>query len=79
MRKAVLTLPEIILNFRKLKNRVAAQTSRDRKKARLDDLEVEVKAVRQKVCVIHVCFYNFLFHSCSTKFIDNNAHCTREK
>jgi hypothetical protein len=47
----------MILYFRKLKNRVAAQTSRDRKKARLDDLEAEVKALREKVYVIHVCFY----------------------
>jgi hypothetical protein len=40
----------MILYFRKLKNRVAAQTSRDRKKARLDDLETEVKALRETVC-----------------------------
>ncbi|KDR15776.1 hypothetical protein L798_10320, partial [Zootermopsis nevadensis] len=36
------------LQRKKLKNRVAAQTSRDRKKARLDDLEAEVKALREK-------------------------------
>ena len=33
---------------KKLKNRVSAQNSRDRKKARLDDLEAEVKALRDK-------------------------------
>ena len=34
---------------RKLKNRVAAQSSRDRKKARMDDLEIEVRKLREKV------------------------------
>ncbi|KAJ9584124.1 hypothetical protein L9F63_021533 [Diploptera punctata] len=33
---------------KKLKNRVAAQSSRDRKKARMDDLESEVRALREK-------------------------------
>jgi len=42
-----LTLEEK-LQRKKLKNRVAAQSSRDRKKARLDDLEAEVKALRDK-------------------------------
>jgi hypothetical protein len=42
-----LTLEEK-LNRKKLKNRVTAQSSRDRKKARLDDLEAEVKALREK-------------------------------
>ncbi|XP_063217414.1 X-box-binding protein 1 [Bacillus rossius redtenbacheri] len=32
----------------KLKNRVAAQSSRDRKKARMDELEIEVKELNQK-------------------------------
>lgn len=38
---------------------MAAQSSRDRKKARLDDLEVEVKALREKVCGMYVCYYHF--------------------
>jgi len=42
-----LTLEEK-LQRKKLKNRVAAQSSRDRKKARLDDLEAEVKALKEK-------------------------------
>jgi X box-binding protein 1 len=42
-----LTLEEK-LQRKKLKNRVAAQSSRDRKKARLDDLEAEVKGLREK-------------------------------
>lgn len=42
-----LTLEEK-LQRKKLKNRVAAQSSRDRKKARLDDLEAEVRTLREK-------------------------------
>jgi len=42
-----LTLEEK-LERKKLKNRVAAQSSRDRKRAHLDDLEAEVKALREK-------------------------------
>lgn len=36
------------LQRKKLKNRVAAQSSRDRKKARMDDLEIQVRALREK-------------------------------
>jgi hypothetical protein len=39
---------------------VAAQSSRDRKKARLDDLEAEVKALKDKVCGMYVCYCCFL-------------------
>ncbi|XP_023707260.1 X-box-binding protein 1 [Cryptotermes secundus] len=42
-----LTLEEK-LQRKKLKNRVAAQSSRDRKKARLDDLETEVRILKEK-------------------------------
>lgn len=35
--------------FRKLKNREAAQTSRDKKKAYINDLEVTVKKLREQV------------------------------
>jgi hypothetical protein len=42
-----LTLEEK-LHTKKLKNRVAAQSSRDRKRARLEELEAEVKALRVK-------------------------------
>ena len=35
--------------FRKLKNRVAAQSARDKKKARMDDLESIVKTLEKKV------------------------------
>lgn len=38
---------------------MAAQSSRDRKKARLDDLEAEVKALREKVCGMYVCYCCF--------------------
>jgi len=38
---------------------VAAQSSRDRKKARLDDLEAEVNALKEKVCGMYVCYCNF--------------------
>lgn len=63
MKYYALILTKIILNFRKLKNRVAAQSSRDRKKARLDDLEAEVRNLREKVCAIHVYLYIFLSHT----------------
>jgi hypothetical protein len=42
-----LTLEEKVQR-KKLRNRVSAQSSRDRKRARLDDLEAEVKALREK-------------------------------
>lgn len=38
---------------------MAAQSSRDRKKARLDDLEAEVKGLREKVCGMYVCYCRF--------------------
>jgi hypothetical protein len=63
MKYYVLILTKIILNFRKLKNRVAAQSSRDRKKARLDDLEAEVRNLKEKVCAIHVCLYSLLSYT----------------
>ena len=46
-----LTLEEK-LQRKKLKNRVAAQSSRDRKKARMEDLEIEVQALREKVLIL---------------------------
>lgn len=59
--KTVLIPTKIILNFRKLKNRVAAQSSRDRKKARLDDLETEVRILKEKVGATHVaCTVSYL-------------------
>jgi hypothetical protein len=42
-----LTLEEKVQR-KKVRNRVSAQSSRDRKKARLDDLEAEVKALRER-------------------------------
>jgi hypothetical protein len=41
--------PEEKLQRRKLKNRVAAQTARDRKKARMDDLEASVRSFEKEV------------------------------
>lgn len=41
--------PEEKLQRRKLKNRVAAQTARDRKKARMDDLEASVANLEKEV------------------------------
>ena len=52
-----LTLEEKVQR-KKLKNRVAAQSSRDRKKTRLDDLEAEVKALREKNKALTLQNYN---------------------
>jgi len=55
-----LTLEEK-LQRKKLKNRVAAQSPRDREEARLDDLEAEVKTLREKNEALTLLFHNLHF------------------
>lgn len=42
----------VIFPFRKLKNRVAAQTARDRKKQRMDQLEAQIDELRDLTAVL---------------------------
>lgn len=56
--------PEEKLQRRKLKNRVAAQTARDRKKARMDDLEAAVKRSEREVSAFFFGYFAWtIYHS----------------
>lgn len=50
--------------LRKLKNRVAAQTARDRKKARMSELEQQVVDLEEEVKVLKAKLVSFI--SCAT-------------
>ena len=45
---------------RKLKNRVAAQTARDRKKARMSELEQQVVDLEEEVKILKARLFSFI-------------------